>query len=310
MHAFDTAALRLVRSAGPSGLARVALPLGDADVARLVAAGYLRTGQAPGAAVQPLDKSRGSAQAIPEGRGAFPPLATEAEADGIRVQARNEIRVRLAMRRKITTKQKQQKVEALREGRVLPVTIDDLVYGTAVGDVPGPDVRAVLELARAIDAGKPSISWAAQEEARGFFNANGLAATLDRARELDSSARPAYSTDMAAATIPCNALPSAYARTFPTVRQLPGAKRRVPVLGTQAAVFHVLAASLVSATLGGCAGAVALATPSTVEVITAAQGAALDTLRTKAALYGVTVDVAPAGPRLSVTLRAPAKGAA
>ena len=93
------------------------------------------------------------------------------------------------MRRKITTKQKQQKVEALREGRVLPVTIDDLVYGTAVGDVPGPDVRAVLELARAIDAGKPSISWAAQEEARGFFNALGLAATLDRARELEAKLR-------------------------------------------------------------------------------------------------------------------------
>lgn len=92
-------------------------------------------------------------------------------------------------RRKITTTK--QKLEALREGREMPVTVDDLVYGTEVGDVPGPDVRAVLELARVIDAHKPSISWAAQEEARQYFNAHGLAATLDRARELEASLQEA-----------------------------------------------------------------------------------------------------------------------
>ena len=115
---------------------------------------------------------------------------------------------------------------------------------------------------------------------------------------------------MAAPTFPRNALPSAYAGTFPTVRLLPSAKRRVPVLGGAATPFHVLVASLVSACLAGLPGAVAHATPWTVEVLADAQGAVLDTLRTQAALYGVTVDVTPAGPRLSVRLHAPVKGAA
>lgn len=84
------------------------------------------------------------------------------------------------------------KLAALRdEGRELPVTRDDLLYGTEVGDVPGPDVRAVLRLACAIhhaESTDVSISWAAQERAREFFNEHGLARTLDRATELEAVA--------------------------------------------------------------------------------------------------------------------------
>ena len=90
-------------------------------------------------------------------------------------------------RRKITTTA--DKLAALREGKELPVTVDDLVYGTAVGDVPGPDVRAILELAEAMHyaaSDEPSISWPAQDKARSFFNEHGLAASLAMARQLEA----------------------------------------------------------------------------------------------------------------------------
>lgn len=96
------------------------------------------------------------------------------------------------MPRRLTTTA--QKLAALRdEGRELPVTRDDLLYGTAVGDVPGPDVRAVLELATAIHRSEStdcSVSWPAQERARVYFNEHGLAATLDEARRLEALALP------------------------------------------------------------------------------------------------------------------------
>ena len=85
---------------------------------------------------------------------------------------------------KITTSH--DRLAALREGRELPVTVDDLVY-SPVGQVPGPEVRAVLELASALHRSRSSdcaVSWGAQEEAREFFNKNGLAATLTRIFEL------------------------------------------------------------------------------------------------------------------------------
>lgn len=82
------------------------------------------------------------------------------------------------------------KLAALRDGRELPLTADDVAFGTEVGDVPGPDVRAVLRLARAIhrtESTNVSISWPAQERAREFFNEHGLARTLDRATELEAT---------------------------------------------------------------------------------------------------------------------------
>jgi hypothetical protein len=73
------------------------------------------------------------------------------------------------------------------------VTRDDLLYGTPIGGVPGPEVRAIQELARAIHRSAStdvSVSWPAQERARTYFNEHGLAATLDEARRLDALALP------------------------------------------------------------------------------------------------------------------------
>lgn len=75
------------------------------------------------------------------------------------------------------------------------MTRDDLLYGTSIGDVPGPDVRAVLELAVAIHYAESTdrsvdASWSAQERAREFFNKHGLAATFDEARRLEALALP------------------------------------------------------------------------------------------------------------------------
>lgn len=76
------------------------------------------------------------------------------------------------------------KLEALKAGKELPVQQLDLWAGTAVGDVPSTDVRAVLRLAGAYhraESDDVAISWAAQERARLFFNTHGLIATLDEA---------------------------------------------------------------------------------------------------------------------------------
>jgi hypothetical protein len=95
-------------------------------------------------------------------------------------------------RPKVTTTA--QRLAALRdEGRELPVTRDDYLYSTPVGGVPGPEVRAVQDLARAIHRSEStacSVSWPAQEQARAYFNEHGLAATLDEARRLGTLALP------------------------------------------------------------------------------------------------------------------------
>jgi hypothetical protein len=69
---------------------------------------------------------------------------------------------------------------AMKEGRWLPVDLSQL---GEVGTVPGPDVRATLELASAYAAAEDpdyvSVSWDCQKRAQEFYNANGLGPTLD-----------------------------------------------------------------------------------------------------------------------------------
>lgn len=74
------------------------------------------------------------------------------------------------------------RIVALREsGTELPVTLGD-VMDQEVGSVPGPEVRVVHELARAMHRAEStdcSVSWAAQERARSFINEHGFVAALD-----------------------------------------------------------------------------------------------------------------------------------
>jgi len=75
-----------------------------------------------------------------------------------------------------------QKLEALKQGVELPVDPHDL-YKIPVGQVPDTDERAVLILSstyqQAEDPQRSSVSWANQVRAAKFFNAHGLAQTLD-----------------------------------------------------------------------------------------------------------------------------------
>ena len=81
-----------------------------------------------------------------------------------------------------------QKLEALKAGRELPVDVRSLWRSTSIGDVPPPDERAVLLLARAIhraESNNVATSWSAQTRAADYFNAWGLAGTLDEILRLD-----------------------------------------------------------------------------------------------------------------------------
>jgi len=56
------------------------------------------------------------------------------------------------------------------------------------GEVPGTEDRAALRLARAIHRSESTdvaTSWSAQERAQDFFNAHGLARTLDECERLE-----------------------------------------------------------------------------------------------------------------------------
>ncbi len=83
-----------------------------------------------------------------------------------------------------THKQKlQQGLAELRAGREPKVDARELAYEAD----PLPHERAVLELASAYDCDKAAVTWASQEKAVNFYNAHGLARTLDeivRVREL------------------------------------------------------------------------------------------------------------------------------
>jgi hypothetical protein len=59
------------------------------------------------------------------------------------------------------------------------------------GHYPGVEDRAARRLARAIhrsESTHPVTSWSAQERAQDYFNAHGLAATLDEAMRLEGCA--------------------------------------------------------------------------------------------------------------------------
>lgn len=63
----------------------------------------------------------------------------------------------------------------------LPVTLGDMM-DQEVGTVPGPEVRVVHDLARAIHRSEStdcSVSWSAQERARAYINEHGFIAALD-----------------------------------------------------------------------------------------------------------------------------------
>lgn len=73
------------------------------------------------------------------------------------------------------------RLDASKQGKDLPVTLGDM-FDQQVGSVPGPEVRAVHDLARAIhysESTECSVSWEAQERAREFFNLHGFVKTLD-----------------------------------------------------------------------------------------------------------------------------------
>ena len=62
-----------------------------------------------------------------------------------------------------------------------------------VGSYPGVEDKAALRLARAIHAARDThcvTSWSAQEEAQDFFNAHGLAATLNECERLEALRLP------------------------------------------------------------------------------------------------------------------------
>jgi hypothetical protein len=61
------------------------------------------------------------------------------------------------------------------------------------GTTPDHEERAARRLARAMhwsESTDVAISWSAQERAQDFYNANGLAATLNEARRLEALALP------------------------------------------------------------------------------------------------------------------------
>lgn len=83
--------------------------------------------------------------------------------------------VRLSPRERKTPAKK--RVDALRDGIELQVTLGD-VMDQEIGTVPGPEVRVVLGLARAIHRAEStdvSVSWEAQERARAYINEHGFA---------------------------------------------------------------------------------------------------------------------------------------
>ncbi len=83
-----------------------------------------------------------------------------------------------------------EKIEALRRGEEPKVNLREELKSERPGDVPGPDVRAVLKLARAyqgVEDGPDYVttSWANQERAQAFFNKYGLGRTLDESFRLE-----------------------------------------------------------------------------------------------------------------------------
>lgn len=82
----------------------------------------------------------------------------------------------------------QAKISALRSGELPRLDLRAEMADQRPGEVPGPDFRAVLQLAVALqeseEPGSPSVSWERQVRAEGFFNAHGLAATLDEIQRL------------------------------------------------------------------------------------------------------------------------------
>ena len=74
-------------------------------------------------------------------------------------------------------------VERRNKDATLKADVREYTMQERIGDVPPPEIRAVLKLARAfqVEEGGPdyATSWANQERAQDYFNAHGLGATLD-----------------------------------------------------------------------------------------------------------------------------------
>lgn len=81
-----------------------------------------------------------------------------------------------------------EKIGVLRTGGNPQVDLAAEVMDERLGNVPGPDVRAIFELAEAYqrqeDPDYCVISWANQERAAQFFNRHGLGDTLAEASAL------------------------------------------------------------------------------------------------------------------------------
>lgn len=84
------------------------------------------------------------------------------------------------------------KLAVLKAGGEPKVTTADLM-ACEPGEVPLPDERCVLQLARAIHRAESTdvaTSWSAQERAMAYFNAHGLADSLDEMFRLEALALP------------------------------------------------------------------------------------------------------------------------
>lgn len=84
-----------------------------------------------------------------------------------------------------------EKLGALKRGEKPQVDLREEMENERPGDVPGPDVRAVLKLARAYQGLQDgpdyvTTSWENQEKAQTFFNKYGLGMALDEAFRLEA----------------------------------------------------------------------------------------------------------------------------
>ena len=82
-----------------------------------------------------------------------------------------------------------EKIATLREGGIPQVSREEYLYGDRPGETPGVETRAILRLSRAIHWAESHdcvISWSAQERALNYYNAHGLANTLDEATRYEA----------------------------------------------------------------------------------------------------------------------------
>lgn len=82
-----------------------------------------------------------------------------------------------------------EKIATLRGGGIPQVSRNEYLYAEQPGDTPGVETRAVRRLSRTIhwaESHDCAISWDAQQRALDYYNAHGLAATLDEATRYEA----------------------------------------------------------------------------------------------------------------------------